>query len=135
MPRLPSPANSVTSGRSRSRRPLNRDGRARRGWLAPLVLVAGVVVGSACWAERSRARGRRSSLPQRVAAAVPSRIALGDPDLDDLGAMAADWIIRGVMETPLVDLTELEAVYAGAGTIRRGLGDPLTGPARAAPGW
>ena len=29
--------------------------------------------------------------------------------------MAADWIIRGLMETPLVDATELEAVYA-AGT-------------------
>ena len=40
--------------------------------------------------------------------------------------MAADWIIRGVMETPLVDVTELEAVYArGQDDSGRPM-DPLT---------
>ena len=45
-------------------------------------------------------------------AAAPFENRTGRPDLDDLGAMAADWIIRGVMETPLLEVTELEAVYA-----------------------
>ena len=63
----------------------------------------------------SRARSPELA-PQRVAAAAFEN-RTGRPDLDDLGAMAADWIIRGLMETPLVDVTDLEAVYA------RGTGD------------
>jgi hypothetical protein len=59
-------------------------------------------------------RARSSELAPRRVAAVPFENRTGRPDLDDLGALAADWIIRGVMETPLVDLSvaELEAVYA-----------------------
>jgi hypothetical protein len=49
-------------------------------------------------------------VPLRVAAA-PFENRTGRPDLDDLGPLAADWIIRGTMETPML-ASELEAVYA-----------------------
>ena len=50
--------------------------------------------------------------PRRVAVAVFENHT-GRPDLDDLGSMTADWIVRGLMETPLINLTDLETVYAG----------------------
>jgi hypothetical protein len=59
-----------------------------------------------------------------AAAAFENRT--GRPDLDDLGDMAADWIIRGLMETPLVNPTELEAVYARGEDDSGRLTDPLT---------
>jgi TolB-like protein len=37
----------------------------------------------------------------------------GEQKLDALGTLAADWIVRGLMKTPLVDVTDLQAVYAG----------------------
>ncbi len=97
---------------------------SRRGWLVPLVLTAGVVVGvGVLGGKLSRARPPELA-PSRIAA-VPFENRTGRPDLDDLGAMAADWIIRGVLEMPLVDLTELEAVYAGGRDIARGLANSL----------
>ena len=62
--------------------------------------------------------------PRRVAAAVFEN-RTGRPDLDDLGAMTADWIIRGLMETPLIDLTDLEAIYARGNGRFRGPDRPL----------
>ena len=64
-------------------------------------------------------------LPQRVAAA-PFENRTGRPDLDDLGAMAADWMIRGLMETPLVNSPDLEAVYTGGPADSGRSVDPLT---------
>jgi hypothetical protein len=49
-------------------------------------------------------------MPLRVAAA-PFANRTGRPDLDDLGPLAADWIIRAAAETPMLG-SELEAVYA-----------------------
>jgi hypothetical protein len=72
------------------------------------VAVLGVVgvVGGALSRERPPALK-----PKRVA--VPSFANhTGRPDLDDLGVMAADWIVRGLMETPVVDVTDVEALYA-----------------------
>jgi DNA-binding SARP family transcriptional activator len=83
----------------------------RRGWALPAlvglaVLGAVGVVGGALSRERSPALN-----PKRVA--VPSFANhTGRPDLDDLGVMAADWIVRGLMETPVVDVTDVEALYA-----------------------
>jgi DNA-binding SARP family transcriptional activator len=97
----------------------------RRGWVAPLVLVLATVVGlGVLGGTLSRARSPELA-PRRVAAA-PFENRTGRPDLDDLGALAADWIIRGVMEAPLVDVTDLEAVYGrGKDDAGRPL-DPLT---------
>jgi hypothetical protein len=50
-------------------------------------------------------------LNQRRVAAVPFDNHTGRKDLNDLGAMAADWIARGIMETPLFNAGEVEAVY------------------------
>ena len=99
--------------------------RARRGWVAPLVLVVATVVGlGVLGGTLSRARSPELA-PGRVAAAVFEN-RTGRPDLDDLGAMASDWIIRGVKETPLVGLNELEAVYAGGKEDSGRSRDPLT---------
>ena len=97
----------------------------RRGWVAPSVLALASVVGlGVLGGTLSRARSPLLA-PRRVAAA-PFENRTGRPDLDDLGAMAADWIIRGVMETPLVDVSDLEAVYArGKDDSGRPM-DPLT---------
>ena len=40
--------------------------------------------------------------------------------------MAADWIIRGLMETPLIDVTDLEAVYAREADVSGRPIDPRT---------
>ena len=105
--------------------PAEQGRQARRGWVAPLALVLAVVVGLGVLGGRlSRAKPPELA-PRRVAAASFEN-RTGRPDLDDLGAMAADWIIRGVMETPLIDVTELEAVYArGQDNAGRPM-DPLT---------
>ena len=71
-------------------------------------------------------RARSPTLAPGRVAAVDFENRTGRPDLDDLGAMAADWIIRGLMETPLVDVSDLEAVYArGKDDSGRPM-DPLT---------
>ncbi len=84
---------------------------SRRRWAAPMVLVLAVVAGLGVLGGRL-SRAKTPALAPRRVAAAPFENRTGRPDLDDLGAMAADWIIRGVMETPLVDVTDLEAVYA-----------------------
>ena len=83
----------------------------RRGWVVPAVLITtGVVVVGLLGG--ALARKRPSELaPQRIAVAVFENHT-GRPDLDDIGSMTADWIIRGLMETPLIDVTDLETVYA-----------------------
>jgi DNA-binding SARP family transcriptional activator len=85
--------------------------RRHRRWvlLAGLIaLVAGVgVLGGALL------RGRPPSLASRRFAAAAFENRTGQPELDGLGPMAADWIIRGLMEIPLVDMTEVEAVNLG----------------------
>ena len=95
--RQPSTAGTPPVGRSRGAGP--RAGGGARG--------AG--------RKRSRARSAPALAPRRVAAA-PFENRTGRPDLDDLGAMAADWIIRGLMETPLVDVDRAGGgVRAGEG--------------------
>ena len=78
-----------------------------------MVLGIAMVVGVGVLGGRL-SRAKTPTLAPRRVAAAPFENRTGRPDLDDLGDMAADWIIRGVMETPLVDLNvaELEAVYA-----------------------
>jgi DNA-binding SARP family transcriptional activator len=96
---------------------------ARHGWLAP-VLVALVVLLGLGVLGGSLTRARSPALmPQRVAAA-PFENRTGRPDLDDLGPLAADWIIRGAMETPMLG-SELEAVYARGEEVAGRPTDPI----------
>jgi len=84
----------------------------RRNWLPVTALVVGALLGVGVlggWLLRNRAT---KLTPDRVAVAVFEN-RTGQPDLNDLGPMTADWIIRGLMETPLIDVTDVEAVYAG----------------------
>jgi len=84
---------------------------ARRGWVVPAVSVLAVIVGLGALGG-TLSRIRSPLLVARRVAATPFENRTGRPELDDLGALAADWIVRGVMETPLFNVTEVEAVYA-----------------------
>jgi DNA-binding SARP family transcriptional activator/TolB-like protein len=94
----------------------------RHGWVLPAVAALAMVVGlgilgGALSGDRSPALN-----PRRVAVAVFANHT-GRPDLDDLGSMTADWIVRGLMETPLIDVTDLETVYADEPSDSRGRTD------------
>jgi DNA-binding SARP family transcriptional activator len=99
-----------------------------RRWLASAAVATAALVAlgiarGSLWPARSPALE-----PQRVAAA-PFENRTGRRDLDDLGAMAADWMIRGLMETPIVDPAGLDAVYTG-GQSHGGQADPLAAARR-----
>ncbi|HEY8258746.1 MAG TPA: BTAD domain-containing putative transcriptional regulator [Gemmatimonadales bacterium] len=84
---------------------------SRRRWILPAALLLALTVGlGALRTARSHERSPELN-PRRVAVAVFQN-RTGRADLDDLGSMTGDWIIRGLMETPLIDVTDLEAVYA-----------------------
>ena len=102
---------------------------ARRRWVTATAVIAALIVGlGVLRGTLSHARSPKL-VPQRVAAA-PFENRTGRPDLDDLGAMAADWMIRGLMETPLVESPDLEAVYTGGRGDSGPSADPLTAARR-----
>ena len=83
---------------------------SRRAWALP-TLVGVAVLGAVGVVGGALTRDRGPGLnPKRVAVPVFANHT-GRPDLDDVGVMAADWIIRGLMETPVVDVTDVQAVY------------------------
>jgi DNA-binding SARP family transcriptional activator/TolB-like protein len=92
-------------------RPAKPGQPTRRAWALPVALLALALAVGLAGAALSRHRAPHLN-PQRVAVAVFANHT-GRADLDDLGSMTADWIIRGLMETPLIDVTDVEAVYAG----------------------
>ena len=98
-----------------------------RRWGAPMALVLAMVVGLGVLGG-GLSRARSPVLAPRRVAAAPFENRTGRPDLDNLGALAADWIVRGVMETPLVEVgeAELEAVYAMGQSGAEQPIDPLT---------
>jgi DNA-binding SARP family transcriptional activator len=83
---------------------------ARRGLLAPVALAVVVILGFGL-VGGSLTRHRSVGLAAPRVAAAPFENRTGRPDLDDLGPLAADWIIRGASETPML-ASEVEAVYA-----------------------
>jgi DNA-binding SARP family transcriptional activator len=97
----------------------------RHRWVGPAILFLAFVVGlGVLGGALSRAKPPELA-PRRVAAAAFEN-RTGRPDLDDLGDMAADWVVRGLMETPLVQPSELEAVYARREDDSGRPTDPLT---------
>src|SRR5262249_27686430 len=75
---------------------------ARRKWLVPAVMALVLAAGLAGLGAAALAHNKSAVLnPRRVAVAVFENHT-GRRDLDDLGSMTADWIIRGLMETPLI---------------------------------
>jgi DNA-binding SARP family transcriptional activator len=79
-----------------------------RAMLAVLTAIVGLGL-----AANAMLHARSPRLAPHRVAAVGFENRTGRRDLDPLGTMAADWIIRGLVETPLVDVTDLEAVDAG----------------------
>jgi DNA-binding SARP family transcriptional activator/TolB-like protein len=116
IPTQPTSPVAGPAGRDEPERPLASavDGSVRpahRGWLLPAVLgLALMMAVGLLGGTLSRARTPELA-PRRVAVAVFENHT-GRPDLNDLGYMTADWIIQGLMETPLIDVTDLEAIYA-----------------------
>ena len=104
-------------------------GRAtRRGWALPALVGVAVlgVVGAVGVVGGALSRERPPALnPKRVAVPIFANHT-GRPDLDDLGVMAADWIVRGLMETPVVDVTDVEALYADGQYRSERPMDPMT---------
>jgi DNA-binding SARP family transcriptional activator len=96
---------------------------ARRGLLAPVALAAVGVLGLGMLGGTLTRVRTPLPVPQRVAAS-PFENRTGRPDLDDLGPLAADWIIRGAMETPMLR-SELEAVYARGEEVAGRPTDPI----------
>ncbi len=73
-------------------------------WLAATVVVSG---GVALLATRPW-QGR----PERTRVAVAVFVnRTGDPTLEPLGSMAADWVTRGLMQSELVDVVDVGAIY------------------------
>ncbi|MGH7513418.1 MAG: BTAD domain-containing putative transcriptional regulator [Gemmatimonadales bacterium] len=101
--RAPDPA--IAAGRPSS----------RRGWLAPAAIAAAALIGLGI-AGSPLSHARAPMLRPRRVAAAPFQNRTGRRDLDDLGAMAADWMIRGLLETPMVDPADLEAVHTSGQT-------------------
>jgi len=106
--------------------PMSRS--SRRRWLAPAA-IAGVALLALGIARGSLSHARSPALAAQRVAASPFENHTGRRDLDDLGAMAADWMIRGVLETPMVDPADVEAVYVG-GQTAGGQADPLAAARR-----
>jgi DNA-binding SARP family transcriptional activator len=71
-------------------------------------------------------RARPPVLAPRRIAAAPFENRTGRLDLADLGTLAADWIIRGVLETRMVELADLQAVYAREKDESNRPADPLS---------
>ena len=86
--------------------------RTRRQWVLPTAFVAVLTLGLGLLGGALSHHNSPNLNPRRVAVAVFEN-RTGRPNLDDLGSMTADWIVRGLMETPLINLTDLETVYAG----------------------
>ena len=93
---------------------------ARRRWLAAaLLLLVGAAAGGTAIAYRER--GAATGRATRDGALDPSRVVVasfangtGDPSLDPLGDMAADWLARGLAGTGVVDVAGTTSQLAAA---------------------
>src|SRR5262249_9718500 len=84
---------------------------ARRKWVVLAVIALALAAGIGGLGAALAHNKVPALNPRRVAVAVFENHT-GRHDLDDLGSMTAEWIIRGLMETPLINVTDLETVYA-----------------------
>ncbi|MBA3969441.1 MAG: hypothetical protein H0X52_05005, partial [Gemmatimonadetes bacterium] len=101
--------------------------------LTTLLAIAGAAV---VWVRQNqegaapnlRSEGAASLNPKRVLVSVFEN-RTGDPALDPLGSMAADWITRGLSETGMVEVASFSTALTSAQKVSAG-GDPLTDLAR-----
>jgi TolB-like protein len=83
-------------------------GPVRRPLLwAAMVILAALLVSGGLLARRAWSSGLN---PQRIAVAVFEN-RTGDPSLDPVGSMAADWITQGLAQTAMIDVVDVGAVY------------------------
>jgi hypothetical protein len=69
---------------------------SRRRWIAPAAIAGGALAALGI-ARGSLSRARSPALAPQIVAAAPFENRTGRRDLDDLGALAADWMIRGAL--------------------------------------
>ena len=79
-----------------------------RRWLMPAAGLAGVALVLAAFAA---AREDRPMYEQRVAVA-PLENLTGDPAMDPIGRMAADWITQGLTETDFIEVVDVQTALA-----------------------
>jgi DNA-binding SARP family transcriptional activator len=91
--------------------PAAEPGQPTRRWVLPSALVLAAVVATGVIGGALSHEGPAELASRRVAA-VPFENRTGRQELDDLGDLAADWVLRGLMETPLYNVPDVEAVYA-----------------------
>lgn len=86
-------------------RPASARGRGpRRGlWVTAAVSIAGLAAAAAGWA---MVRQRGAGLHANRVVVAPFRNLTGEPALDPLGEMAADWITQGLSESGVVEVAD-----------------------------
>jgi TolB-like protein len=82
--------------------------RTRQRWVVLLALAAGAILAAMVLARR---RGRPDAPAQRRVAVAVFANRTGDPSLEPLGSMAADWVTRGLSQTGLVDVVDVATVH------------------------
>jgi DNA-binding SARP family transcriptional activator/tetratricopeptide (TPR) repeat protein/TolB-like protein len=100
-----------------SPRPGTGDGqRSRRTWRGAAARLTVTVIGGAMVLGAVLLLAMRDSVP----APLPNRIAVlpfenrtGDPSLDPVGHMAADWVSRGLMQIPSLEIVPTERARQG----------------------
>ncbi len=108
---------SPTAGAATAPLPSPAPGSARRSRVLPICIGAvGLLVVVAGYVFTRPARPPTLLEPKRVVVATFENKS-GDPSLDPLGAMAADWIARGLVGTGLVDVGGTAADLAARGVI------------------
>ncbi|MBK9088577.1 MAG: protein kinase, partial [Holophagales bacterium] len=132
-----------TSGAGRTLPTAARSPVARRRLVAAAAASAVVLalsVGTFVWKDRTAGSAgpsnRLSDSPQ-IAALDPKRVVVavfenrtGDPDLDDLGKVAADWITEALIPLGADILPSSQAIGAVSGPAPAGGGDPALALAR-----
>ena len=100
-PAIVPPSTTPNGGvRAQSPRP-----RSPRG-LAAIAVAAALVVGAGFWIARDRAQAEASVVvPSRVVVA-PLENRTGDPKLEPVGMMVAEWVTQGLLRTGLVQVVD-----------------------------
>lgn len=90
-------------------RPVRRVRRGRR-WLAGSVVVAALLAVGIALVVRGRPGAARALDERRVAVAVFVN-RTGDPRLDPVGTMAADWVTRGIARASVGEVVDVGTLY------------------------
>jgi serine/threonine-protein kinase len=91
--------------------------RRRRQWKKPLIIAGATVAGVVAIASAANLYAARTRLnPDRVIVA-PFQNKTGDPQFDQLGSIASDWVIRGITELGVGDVAQFTPARDASGRV------------------